>query len=112
MTTSRDDRDRLLSRKEAAIYLTTLGLTISAQTLARLFSEGRGPLCSTVGSRAKYWESDLIGYFRAQAHAPRQSSSEPLKPLDKDIPPRPANDRLGLIDGPGAERGVGRREQR
>ncbi|HRE43663.1 MAG TPA: hypothetical protein PKY87_06795 [Terricaulis sp.] len=112
MTEPRDDRDRLLSRKEAAIYLTNLGLTMSAQTLARLFSEGRGPLCSTVGSRAKYWESNLISYFRAQTHAPRQSSSEPLLPMDKEIPPRAANDRLGLIDDSEAEPGARRRERR
>jgi len=112
MTEPGDDRDRLLSRKEAAIYLTNLGLTMSAQTLARLFSEGRGPLCSTVGSRAKYWESNLFSYFRTQAHAPRQSSSEPLLPMDKEIPPRPANDRLGLVDDTSAAPSARRRERR
>lgn len=83
---------RLLSRKEAAIFLTDLGLTISAQTLARLFCEKKGPLCMRVGSRAMYRESDLIAYLRQQCSAPRQSSGEPLQPASNDHLPFPAND--------------------
>lgn len=85
--------NRLLSRKEAAIFLTGLGLTISAQTLARLFSENKGPLCTKVASRAMYRECDLLDYFRNQCSAPRQSSGEPLQPASNDQLPIPANDR-------------------
>jgi hypothetical protein len=84
--------DRLLSRKDAAIFLTELGLAISAQTLARLFSEGRGPSCMRIGRRAMYKESDLVAYYRSRASAPRQCSSEPLRPLGPDDLPIPAND--------------------
>lgn len=84
---------RLLSRKDAAIFLTDLGLTISPQTLARLFCENKGPLCTQVGVRAMYRECDLLDYFRQQCSAPRQSSSEPLRPASNDHLPLPANDR-------------------
>lgn len=84
--------NRLLSRKDAAIFLTHLGLAISAQTLARLFCEKKGPLCMRVGSRAMYRESDLVEYLRQQCSAPRQSSGEPLQPASNDHLPLPAND--------------------
>jgi hypothetical protein len=85
--------NRLLSRKDAALFLTELGLTISAQTLARLFCENKGPMCTRVGSRAMYRECDLLDYFRQQCSAPRQSSDEPLRPASNDHLPFPANDR-------------------
>lgn len=79
--------DRLLSRKDAANFLSGLGLAISPQTLARLFCEKKGPLCMRVGSRAMYRESDLIAYMRQQCSAPRQSSSEALRPASsEDLP--------------------------
>lgn len=43
---------RFLTRKQAARYLTGLGLTISHQTLARYFGANKGPLCMRVGNRA------------------------------------------------------------
>jgi hypothetical protein len=85
--------NRLLSRKDAAIFLTGLGLAMSAQTLARLFCENKGPMCTRVGSRAMYRECDLLDYFRQQCSAPRQSSGEPLRPAANDHLPLPANDR-------------------
>ena len=89
--------DRILSRKEAAALLTENGLTIAAQTLARLFSEGRGPLCMHMGRRAKYKESDLFAYLLAQTSAPRRSSREPWRPIDPNDLPLPAKD--GVDDG-------------
>lgn len=74
-----DDRnagDELLSRKEAARYLTSLGLTTSPQTLARKFHEGSGPLCTHVGVRAMYRKRHLDAYFDSQVSMPRRSSSE------------------------------------
>ncbi len=76
--------DRILSRKEAAIFLSRNGLTMAAQTLARLLSEGRGPPCMRVGSRSKYKESHLRAYLIEQTSAPRRSTSEPLRPIDPD----------------------------
>jgi hypothetical protein len=73
-------RDRLLNRRDAAAYLTDLGLETAAQTLARKFHEGNGPLCTHVGDRAIYWRHHLDDYFREHLSAPRRSSSEPRVP--------------------------------
>lgn len=61
-----DDRGKLLCRKEAARYLTALGLVIAPQTLARKYHERTGPLCTHVGVRAMYWQAHLDAYFKAQ----------------------------------------------
>lgn len=79
-----EDQDRLYSRKDAARYLTDLGLETAPQTLARKFHEGTGPLCTHVGVRAMYWKSDLDDYFQAHVSAPRRSSSEPRRPAAPD----------------------------
>jgi hypothetical protein len=73
-------RDRLLNRRDAAAYLTDLGLEMAAQTLARKFHEGNGPLCTHVGDRAMYWRHHLDEYFEEHLSAPRRSSSEPRVP--------------------------------
>jgi len=83
--------NRLLSRKEAANFLRTLGMPMCAQTLARLFSEKKGPLCMHIGRRAAYRESDLMDYLRQQCSAPRRSSSDPQLPASDDHLPYPAN---------------------
>lgn len=84
--------NRLLSRKEAAAFLTELGLRRSAQTLARLFCERKGPKCMRVGNRAMYRECDLVEYFHQQCSAPRQSSSDPLQPASRHQLPLSAGD--------------------
>jgi hypothetical protein len=71
--------DPLCSRKEAARYLTELGLETAPQTLARKFHEGTGPLCTHVGDRAMYRKSHLDAYFESQVSAPRRSSGEPRR---------------------------------
>lgn len=83
---------RPLWRKEAAHYLTMRGLPICARTLARLYSEGRGPACMHVGRRAAYREVDLLEYLHAQFSAPRRSPREPRRPAALDDLPKPAND--------------------
>lgn len=84
--------ERRLSRKEAAQYLTGLGMTMSAQTLARLYSECKGPECGHIGRRAAYKPSDLMRYFREQTSAPNRSPREPRRPDFDDDLPEPAND--------------------
>lgn len=74
-----EDQDRLYSRKDAARYLTELGLETAPQTLARKFHEGTGPLCTHVGGGAMYRKAHLDCYFSAQVSAPRKSSSEPRR---------------------------------
>ena len=80
MTSDAMRSDLLLTRKEAARYLSDLGLEMAPQTLARKFHEGTGPLCTHVGDRAMYRRSHLDEYFSEQVSAPRRSSSEPRKP--------------------------------
>ena len=75
-----DTSDPLLSRNDAAAYLTERGLIIAPQTLARKFHEGTGPLCTRLGSRAMYRQSHLDAYFAAQLSAPRKSTLEPRHP--------------------------------
>lgn len=71
--------ERLLPRKEAAQFLTDLGLSIAPQTLARLYSEGRGPVCMHLGRRAVYKPADLISYFRQALQVnPLASQDDPL----------------------------------
>ena len=60
----------LMSRKEAARYLTERGLQTAPQTLARKFCEGTGPLCSSLGRRAMYYRKDLDDWFAEQLAAP------------------------------------------
>lgn len=71
----------LMSRKEAARYLTERGLQTAPQTLARKFCEGTGPLCSTLGRRAMYYRKDLDEWFAEQLALPRKSSSVPRRPV-------------------------------
>ena len=84
--------ERILSRKEAARFMTQHGFTIAAQTLARLFSEGRGPPCIHMGRRVKYREGDLLNYMLSKTSAPRRSPREPARPIDpRDFPFAPAD---------------------
>jgi hypothetical protein len=107
-----EDRGKLLCRKEAARYLTALGLVIAPQTLARKYHEGTGPLCTHVGVRAMYWQAHLDAYFKAQvseakpapavrkpkkakASAPAQELAAPPpppSPLAPQQPPTAASD--------------------
>jgi hypothetical protein len=78
--------DPLYSRREAARYLTDQGLVTAAQTLARVFHEGTGPLCTHVKARAMYRKSHLDEYFESQVSEPRRSSSEPRRVCKKPPP--------------------------
>jgi hypothetical protein len=77
---TKEPRALLLSRKDAARYLTELGLETAPQTLARKFHDGTGPLCTHVGDRAMYRRSHLDAYFADRVSAPRRSSREPREP--------------------------------
>jgi hypothetical protein len=67
----------LMSRKQAARYLTERGMETAPQTLARKFCEGTGPLCSSLNRRAMYSRKHLDDWFNEQLAAPRRSSSAP-----------------------------------
>lgn len=65
----------LLSRKQAARRLTQLGLPMSAQTLAHLYSKGRnGPPCIKARGRAYYERDALDAWCVAQFSVPALSS--------------------------------------
>lgn len=67
----------LLSRKQAARRLTELGLPMSAQTLAHLYSKGsNGPPCIKARGRAYYARDALDAWCAAQFAAPARSSRE------------------------------------
>jgi hypothetical protein len=74
-----EDLGTLMSRKEAARYLTDRGLPMAAQTLARKFCEGTGPLCTSLNRRAMYYRAHLDDWFAEQLAAPRRSSSAPRR---------------------------------
>jgi hypothetical protein len=80
MSLIREGLGPLMSRKEAARYLTERGLQIAPQTLARKFTEGTGPLCTSLNRRAMYYKGHLELWFREQLAAPRRSSSAPREP--------------------------------
>lgn len=57
----------LLSRKEAAAYLATLGVRLKVATLARLWSTGdRGPPCRHIRSRPYYPQGPLRAWALSQ----------------------------------------------
>ncbi len=77
----------LLSRKQAARRLTQLGLPMSAQTLAHLYSKGRnGPPCIKARGRAYYERDALDARCVAQFSALALSSAVrgPLNPVAID----------------------------
>jgi hypothetical protein len=86
-----EDRGKLLCRKEAARYLTALGLVIAPQTLARKYHEGTGPLCTHVGVRAMYWQGHLDAYFKAQVSEakPAPAVRKPKKAKASTLPNEP-----------------------
>ncbi|CAN5167228.1 hypothetical protein BH10PSE1_BH10PSE1_18080 [soil metagenome] len=58
--TGSGEHERLLSRKEAAAFLATLGVNLKVATLARLWSTGdRGPPCRHIRSRPYYPQDAL-----------------------------------------------------
>lgn len=71
----------LMTRKQAARYLTERGLQTAPQTLARKFCEGTGPLCTDLNRRAMYYRKHLDEWFNEQLAAPRLSSSAPRQPV-------------------------------
>ena len=69
--------DHFLSRSEAAEYLTSRGLRIAKQTLARIAATStQGPVYRVFGSRAVYKIADLDAFAEARLSKPRRASFE------------------------------------
>lgn len=76
-TTVDEDAEDLLTRKEASVFLASMGVRLKPATLARLWSMGGdGPPCRHVRSRPFYprgllrtWALDQISEIRTAAPA-------------------------------------------
>lgn len=68
--------ERYLDRREAAQYLTDLGLKTSWRTLQKLACIGGGPEYQTWGNRTIYRPSNLDAYAAGKISAPRRHTSE------------------------------------
>jgi hypothetical protein len=69
--------DRLLSRRDAAQFLTEHGYKTAPSTLAKLACLGGGPPFRSFGRRPLYQSSDLIAWAQARCTGPRCSTSDP-----------------------------------
>lgn len=65
--------DRYLDRREAAEYLTDLGLRVSAGTLQKWVSTGGGPIYRRWGHRAVYRRSDLDAWAAEKLSRPAKT---------------------------------------
>ena len=64
------------SRKEAADYLTALGLPITRNTLEVLACKGGGPSYSLWGNRAVYTDESLHSWVEQKLSPPRKHTSQ------------------------------------
>ena len=71
------DSERLLDRKEAALFLTSRGFKTAPATLAKLACLGGGPVFESFGRRPLYREVDLLAWAEAKTTGPRRSTSDP-----------------------------------
>ena len=71
------DYERLLDRKEAALFLTSRGFKTAPATLAKLACLGGGPVFESFGRRPLYREGDLLAWAEAKTTGPRRSTSDP-----------------------------------
>jgi hypothetical protein len=69
--------ERLLDRKEAALFLTSRGFKTAPATLAKLACLGGGPTFESFGRRPLYHEADLPAWAQARTTGPRRSTSDP-----------------------------------
>jgi hypothetical protein len=67
---------RLLSRKEAAVFLTSLGYQTAHSTLAKLACIGGGPVFKLFSRKPLYSEKDLLAWVDARCTALKRSTSD------------------------------------
>ena len=70
------NKERFLTRSEAAAFLTATGYPTSPRTLDTKVSRGGGPVFRKWGRYAVYAEADLIAWAESRLSAPRSSTSE------------------------------------
>lgn len=64
-------QSRYRDRRQAAAYLTELGLKTSPKTLGKLATVGGGPRYRLYGNRAIYTDPDLDDWAESKLSAPR-----------------------------------------
>jgi hypothetical protein len=69
--------ERLLSRQEAAVFLTSNGNKIAPATLAKFATVGGGPTFEYWGRRPLYRAGNLLSWARSRCSGPRRSTSDP-----------------------------------
>ena len=70
-TNDHEAREKLLTRREAAAFLTERGLPISPKTLASRASRGNGPEYEIFLNRAVYKPSKLLGWADRERKYPK-----------------------------------------
>ena len=70
------DNDRLLTRADAAAFLTERGFRVAHATLAKYATVGGGPLYESFGRRPLYRPADLLAWVASRSSGPRRSTSE------------------------------------
>lgn len=70
------DPDALLTRKDCAQALTSVGFPVSFATLATKATRGGGPPYQLFGSRPLYRWGDALDWAKSRLSAPRRSTSE------------------------------------
>jgi hypothetical protein len=68
--------ERYRTRREAAAYLSSLGLPTSWRTLQKLATVGGGPRYRIFGRIAVYTDDDLHAHATSKLSAPRYSTSQ------------------------------------
>lgn len=67
---------KLLSRPEAAVFLSAQGIPIAKTTLGKLASIGGGPLFRKFGPRVLYNPADLTAWANSKLSKPMRSTSD------------------------------------
>jgi hypothetical protein len=69
--------DRLLSRRDAARFLSEQGYKTAPSTLAKLACIGGGPPFRSFGRQPLYHPADLAAWAHARCSGSRRSTSDP-----------------------------------
>lgn len=69
------DMDRILNRKEAALFLARAGFPLAPNTLAKMAVRGGGPPFYRWGRRVAYRSGDLLAWAQDRLSGPLTSTS-------------------------------------
>lgn len=72
-----EEKERLLTRREAAEYLSSRGIRTAPATLAKYATIGGGPKFRHFGRWPRYLASELDEWIDARLSGPKKSTSDP-----------------------------------